>query len=189
MSVSLDTAGAIVFKSSSATAAGSYAITLNAPTSVTAARSIAMYDPGANCNIQFGKKQVITTAAITPLAVTEAQSGSIFNVTVQAADIIAVLPAAAAGLEYKFILAGTLTNIFSILSLGVAGTMKGKLNSSAGVAPIEVSTDGFNLLNADTARFAVGAVAGDWIKVQCVDGTNWVATGQSGIADGNLFTT
>jgi len=104
---------------------------------------------------------------------------------------VATLPAAAAGLTYTMIL-GTASAVANshveFLSAGAAGTMKGKLNSSNGEAAIEVSTNGVNLANAVRARMVGNlAIVGDWITVTCYDGTNWVASGQSGATDGNVF--
>jgi hypothetical protein len=169
--------------------ASAHLVTISSTAIAAAAQTLTIPDPLASCNIQLGIKQVITTGASSPITITAAQSGSIFNVVQQGGAIVANLPTAAAGLEYEFILSNNAAGTFSIVSAGVAGTMKGQLYSSNGVAAVLCSTAGFNLSNAIQARFAAAGVAGDWIRVRCSDGTNWMAYGHSGATNGNLFAT
>jgi hypothetical protein len=188
MSISLDTKGALLI-TSSGTGTNGNVMTISAPTSLAAATAIAIPDPGAACNLMFGKKQVIAHNGAGPFTLTAAQSGSLINVTQQAGAVVCNLPAAAVGLEFDFVLNNNAAGSYTITSAGAAGTMKGTLMSSNGAAAVLVSTNGFNRANAIKAVFLAAGVAADRISVKCVDGTNWIATGFSGATDGNVLNT
>lgn len=118
----------------------------------------------------------IAIAAVTPVALTVAQTGSAVNVTQQAGVIVINLPAVAtsAGVKYKF-------------AVAVAAAGNTQITAATNVIRGTVT----NLSTGSTAINAVGNItfagnvcrAGDWIELWS-DGTNWYARGQSAIAAG-----
>jgi len=162
-------------------------VTISSTAPAAAAQTYTLYDAGQSCNIALGIDNSSALTASTTL--TAAQSGSNFScVQNGTAEVVATLPAAAVGLKFRFILTTAAANHFTILSAGAAGTMKGALMSSNGAAAVNVSTSGVNLASAVRARMIGGtAIVGDFIVVECVDGTNWIAHGQSGATNGNIF--
>jgi hypothetical protein len=113
--------------------------------------------------------------------ITAAESGKTFFLSA-AAGFASTLPAPAAGLRYKFVVATSPTsNGYTIATNGSANIIKG------GVNELEVDTgdDGpYSAVGDLITLVANVAVVGDWLEV-ISDGTSWFLTGQTN-ADGGV---
>ncbi len=90
------------------------------------------------------------------------------------------LPAAQAGLHYRFMTNATPTQIAAITS-AVAGTVQGAvMNTNTGALNV---TTLVALTNANSANFTANALRGTYIDAYC-DGVNWHMTGLSRHATG-----
>lgn len=172
MSVSLDTAGAIVFKSSSAVAAGSYPVTLSAPTSVAAARAISMYDPIGDSALSFGRQRVIAVADAGTRTMTSAESGSLVSINGTNAVVIN-LPAPSAGLKYDFMMAIKNPATQDIPITATGALLNGHIIGAAtAVACVAKTTINFVKAVAE---------AGSIVKV-ISDGTSWALDAKASTA-------
>jgi len=116
----------------------------------------------------------------TPYAVLASDTGKIHLLPLQTAACAISLPAAAAGLRYRFIVTSptTLTGVTTITP--ASGTMSGML-INRGVSAITLA---FAVKSgAATTVFATGCIYGDWLEVIC-DGTNWNVSGMSQVVTG-----
>lgn len=112
--------------------------------------------------------------------ITAAESGKTFYLAL-AGGFASTLPAPAAGLKYKFVVAVNPTTAYTIATNGSANIIKG------GVNELEVDTgdDGPYSNAGDLISFVANvAVVGDWVAVES-DGTSWFLTGQTN-ADGGV---
>jgi hypothetical protein len=167
MSISLDSAGALVIKSSG-TGANSRTMTISAPTSLAANRAISIADPGADSFLSTGVAPVI--GALTGAqAITQAMSGSIINLDHTTAGAI-TLPVAIAGLNYKFVV-GTGVTTKDLTLTPTAGTFCGYLIGSATVVACAAK--------ATIVLTGAKALLGDSIDVYCAVAGNWQVRGTS----------
>lgn len=108
-------------------------------------------------------------------------SGGVLAIQQQAAPVTLTLPASAPGLRFTCLLTVAAVSSFSIQSAGGAGTMQGVVISTASVTS---SAPGVSSM----VNFVGGlAVTGDKFEIICADGTNWMAVGTSGAANGVSF--
>ena len=103
-------------------------------------------------------------------------SGSIIMVAANSTEV--TLPAAAAGLNFKFIFAAHATAICKVIT-AAADDFVGSLNANTGAGDIAV--DGDVSINTGSAT-----VAGDYVSVVC-DGTDWfIADSMSSVTTNGL---
>jgi hypothetical protein len=174
MSISLNSAGSMVINSSG-TGANGCAMTISAPTSLAAARAVAIPDPGAACNLAFGV--VPTVTVITTAAITQAQSGSQIFFTKPAGYTI-TMPAPLAGLNYTFVQSGAGAAFTVVIDCGVGLLFGGWINTVGG-AITGATTAGTGARNFNFLTNA--SVKGDQVRLVS-DGTQWYATGIVGAA-------
>lgn len=130
-----------------------------------------------------GTADEVETVAATNV-ITAAESGKTFFLN-HATEFASTLPAPAAGLRYRFVVA----NAPETASYTI-GTNGGDNIIIGGVNELEVDTgdDGPYSSAADTITFVDSvAVVGDWVEV-ISDGTSWFLTGQTN-ADGGVTLT
>ena len=127
----------------------------------------------------FGQKHSVSTLA-TGTTLSAADSGKVFLLVQAGADRTATLPAAAAGLNFKFILKTAAANKWEIVQAGGTQDFVGTVVDGAG------SSDSAGA--ADTlVRFVGGtAAAGDQIELEC-DGSVWYIRGSCAGAGGIIF--
>lgn len=110
--------------------------------------------------------------------ITADESGSTFYLGL-AGGFTSTLPAPAAGLNYKFVVAVQPTTAYIITTNASANIIEGMadVNSTLVLAS-----------NEDTINFVAStAIIGDWVELES-DGTSWFVTGQSGAVGGITFT-
>lgn len=125
----------------------------------------------------------LTEAVTETNTITAAESGKIFFLN-SATEFDSVLPAPAAGLNYKFIVVAAPSGAsYTISTNSSANVIIGTAYSSAG------ADEDSELSGCDTISFVDGtAVKGDRVDVYC-DGTNWYAYGYCNANGGITFTT
>ncbi|MGE5524341.1 MAG: hypothetical protein ACM3SS_11545 [Rhodospirillaceae bacterium] len=118
--------------------------------------------------------------------ITAAESGKTFFLN-STTEFVSTLPAAAAGLRYKFIVTGAPSGAsYTVVTDSSANIIKGSFSSSDlnAASDVDIETSG-----GDTITFVDSkAVAGDWVEVIC-DGTNWFASGHCSAYDALTITT
>jgi hypothetical protein len=125
-----------------------------------------------------GTTEVVTTTNV----IDAAESGTTYLLSL-ADGFTSTLPAPAAGLWYKFIVAIAPTTSYVIATNGGSDIMIGGINELA----VTTGNDGPYDNNADTLNFVLNvAVVGDWVEF-ISDGTSWYFTGQTN-ADGGVTT-
>ena len=106
-------------------------------------------------------------------AVTADESGKVFVQTRSSTTVTFSLPAAQAGLEYTFVCGNASSEILITPATGDAIVTKTHAaNDGAALAPAA----GTGIKNT-----AATNVAGDFIRLTCLDGTTWYGTGMAGI--------
>jgi hypothetical protein len=180
MSISLDTAGALVIKSSG-TGANSNALTVSAPSAVAAARAIRMYDPVGDCNLLLGRRKIITIVNNVANPILNSDSGALIFVPVIGNATACTIPAATnnAGVWYEFISKGTLSNALTITSTGGGNIVGGVIFTSAGGA----AANGFAGALGATVTMTATSIQGDYMRLTS-DGTNWYVQAVSHAAAG-----
>lgn len=132
-------------------------------------------DLTCNRNIEFSaglKRPVAATTAETE-DVTAAESGKTFVQTRSSTTVTYSLPAAAAGLEYTFVCGHADSEILITPAAGDAIVTKiHAAENGTALAP----TAGTGIKNT-----AATNVAGDFIRLTCLDGTTWYGTGMAGL--------
>jgi hypothetical protein len=124
--------------------------------------------------VQTNQANFLPDAAYT---LTAAQTGELFLIPVLASNRVITLPAAQAGLHYRFMAIGTLSHT-ATLTPATTGLVNGILaNNNAGAGSVVAKTA------ANTAVLTATAVLGDFIDVYC-DGTAWHVSGMSQVAAG-----
>jgi hypothetical protein len=166
MSISLDSAGALVIKSSG-TGANSNALTISAPSSVAANTAISMYDPGFACNLAFGSRKIEAAVAVSTL-LTASQSGSIIPLSLNTATSALTFPAPLAGMSYLLVVSTTGAKVCTI-----TGTFSGTIINVATALACAAKA---NIVTSATS------LAGDWIEVYCVSNGTWLVRGLGGAA-------
>jgi hypothetical protein len=142
---------------------------------------------GARNIDQFQKKHI---AVLSPSAkvetvaaanvITASESGKTFYLAL-AGGFASTLPAPAAGLKYKFIVAVAPTTAYTIATNDGANLFRGGINE----LEVDTGDDGPYSAVGDLISFVANiAVVGDWVSVES-DGTNWYITGQTN-ADGGV---
>lgn len=117
---------------------------------------------------------------ITTNVITAAESGKTFFLAL-AAGFLSTLPAPAAGLRYKFIVAISPTTAYTIATASSANIIIGGINE----LEVDTADDGPYSAVGDLISFVANvAVVGDWCEV-ISDGTSWFLTGQTN-ADGGI---
>lgn len=113
----------------------------------------------------------LTEVVTSTNTITAAESGKIFFLSAEN-EFDSVLPAPAAGLNYKFIVSAAPADVnYTISTNSSANIIVGMVNSSSG-GNADSETSG-----ADTINFVAGtATKGDYVDIYC-DGTNWYAYG------------
>lgn len=113
--------------------------------------------------------------------ITAAESGKTFFLSA-AAGFASTLPAPAAGLRYRFVVATSPTsNGYTIATNGGANIIKGGINE----LEVDTGDDGpYSAVGDLITLVANVAVVGDWLEV-ISDGTSWFLTGQTN-ADGGV---
>jgi len=171
MSISLDTAGALVLKSSG-TGANSYSMTISCPIAVTANRAISIVDPGVNCSLAYNSIPLASTivAAGGPSA---AQSGFIVPVSHNGAAGALTLPAASVGLNYKVVCTVAGAKDITVTPTG-ADTFYGYLIGAA--TPVACAN------KATIVLTAAKALVGDSLDIFCALAGSWQVRGTSATA-------
>ena len=127
-----------------------------------------------------GTARVETLAAASTLEA--ADSGKTLFLAL-AGGFTTTLPAPAAGLNFKFIVATSPTTAYIIVTNGGADIIIGGINE----LEVDTADDGPYDANADTLNLVANvAVIGDWVSFVS-DGTSWYITGQTN-ADGGVTT-
>jgi len=127
----------------------------------------------------FGQKRSVETLA-TGTTLSAADSGKVFLLVQVGADRTATLPAAAAGLTFKFILKTAAANKWEIVQAGGTQDFVGTVVDGAGTSDSATAAD-------TLVRFVGGtAVAGDQVELEC-DGTVWFIRGSCAAAGGIIF--
>lgn len=124
--------------------------------------------------------EVVTTTNV----ITAAESGTTFILN-SATGFVSTLPAAAAGLWFKFIVGGTppSSGNHTIVTPSTPDLIHGLVL----YAPTDDA--GATDDDADTVSFVASqAQEGDWVELVC-DGTNWFVCGQGQVAEGITLTT
>ena len=128
-----------------------------------------------------GLKDSVETVAATNI-ITAAESGKTFFLAL-AGGFTSTLPAPAAGLNYRFVVAVAPTTAYVIATNAGADIMIGGVNE----LETDTTEDGPYDDNADTFNFVANtAVVGDWVDFVS-DGTSWFFNGQVK-ADGAVTT-
>lgn len=118
--------------------------------------------------------------------ITAAESGSRFFLN-SATEFVSTLPAAALGLQFRFIVAAAPSGAsYTIVTDSSANIIKGQVFTS----DVNSATDAdFETSGGDTISFVDGkSVAGDQVDLIC-DGTNWFARGFCSVFDAITITT
>jgi hypothetical protein len=142
---------------------------------------------GAKNEDDFQKKHIAALAASYKVetvaaanTITAAESGKTFFLAL-AGGFTSTLPAPAAGLKYKFVVAVNPTTAYVITTNDGANIIKGGINE----LEVDTTEDGPYDNDADTLNFVANiAVVGDWVQFES-DGTSWFITGQTN-ADGGV---
>lgn len=134
--------------------------------------------------LQDGRVFTETTSATRTLAASETGLTCFLS---SATEFVTTLPAPAAGLTFRFIVAAAPSGAsYTIVTNGssniiVGGAASADLNNASDVD--------FEATGCDTISLVDGvAVKGDWVEVVC-DGTNWYARGFCSAQGGITFTT
>lgn len=116
--------------------------------------------------------------------ITAAESGTTFFLS-SATEFVSTLPAPAAGLNYKFIIAAAPSGAsYTVVTNASANIIIGGVNE----LEVDTADDGPYIADGDTVTFVDGvSVVGDWVEV-ISDGTSWFLTGQAN-ADGGITLT
>lgn len=168
MSISLDTAGALVMKSSG-TGVNVHKLTINTPASLSADRTISISDPGADTTLAFNVANRVTYAGAN-IQLTTAQSGSIIIVPNVAGNGTITLPAVAnsAGCSFRVICSGAVSNANNaIVSCGAAVQKGGIFDGTGRASAVGTSIQ----LGNGTGAMTIG----DELRY-ISDGTNWYVT-------------
>src|SRR5437867_3499131 len=114
---------------------------------------------------------------ITTNVITADESGKTFFLAL-AGGFTSTLPAPAAGLNFRFIVAIAPTTAYIIVTNASANIMYGMMEERAGTAGVAgAARDTFNFV-------ANQAIIGDWVDFES-DGTNWYYHGMVDVAAGN----
>jgi len=127
----------------------------------------------------FEEKRNVSTLT-TGTTLTAADSGKVFLLVQAGADRTATLPAAAAGLNFKFILKTAAANKWEIVQAGGTQDFVGTVVDGAGSSDSAGAADTLVRFVGDTAA------AGDQIELEC-DGTVWYIRGACAAAGGIIF--
>lgn len=132
----------------------------------------------AEINMAADNSANVETVAATNV-ITAAESGKTFFLN-HATEFVSTLPAPAAGLRYKFIVANAPeTASYTVVTNGGANIIEGIADVNGSAVPA---------VNEDTITFTDGAAAvGDWVEV-ISDGTSWFVSGQGVAATAIAFT-
>lgn len=132
----------------------------------------------AEINMAADNSANVETVTATNL-ITAAESGKTFFLS-SATEFVSTLPAPAAGLRYKFVVAAAPSGAdYTVVTTSSANIIEG------GVVVNGASVAG---ANEDTITFADGAAAvGDWVEV-ISDGTSWFVSGHGSAASSITLT-
>ena len=111
---------------------GSTSTVVNVPTP-SATRVLTVYDAGGNCEVELGIKDrlTFTSSSPSPSSVLASDSGKVIYVSAASTNVSLNMPALQAGLQYTFLVTGTLSGTVSIncpttslygTLIGVSGT-------------------------------------------------------------------
>ena len=131
----------------------------------------------------LGKEKTETVSATNAIGV--AESGTTYFLS-DATEFVSTLPAPAAGLHYKFIVAAAPDGAsYTIVTTSGTDLIHGVVNSAEDAAG---SVDGTIGTPADTITFVLAkSLVGDWVEVVS-DGTYWYARGGCAVQDAITFT-
>jgi hypothetical protein len=177
MSISLNTAGAMIIQSSG-TGANSKAMTISAPVSLAAASAIAIPDPGAAANLMFSPPPV-SANKIAAYQCVAADSGSIIKFSNAGANNI-TLPATATSAGFQVtVVQGTAQAAQSVQVIADGAVMNG-LIARAGAAALTAAPN-------TNVNFLTGASQiGDSATFIC-NGSKWLVFGATANAAGMSF--
>jgi len=141
--------------------------------------SVSTVDVGATLVLKNANK---VETVITTNVITAAETGTTFFLAL-AGGFTSTLPAPAAGLKFKFIVAVAPTTSYVIATNGSANIMIGGVNE----LEVDTSNDGPYDDNADIVNLVANiAAVGDYIEMES-DGTSWYFNGQTNL-DGGVTT-
>ena len=124
---------------------------------------------------QSNQAELLLDAAVTLDA---ADTGKLIVIPVLAANRVITLPAAQAGLHYRFMAAGTLSHSATITP-ATTGLINGLLITNATGTLSGVAKTG-----ANTVVMTATAVLGDFVDCYCGDGISWHVNGMSQVTAG-----
>ena len=138
---------------------------------------------GGTLEFEAGSKCLRAVEVVTTTNVIDAsESGTTYFLNL-AGGFTSTLPAPAAGLHFKFVVATAPSTAYIIATNGGADILIGGVNE----LEVDTNSDGPYDNNADVINFVASvAVVGDWVEM-ISDGTSWYFTGQPN-ADGGVTT-
>lgn len=166
-----------------ALSAGSAAVT-GAVTAGSAAVTGAMSAGSGNITGNFNVNGSLTaSSALSPIpvsvpgtggtfAVTALMSGKTILIPAQSSALQLNLPAAAVGLNYKFLQTAGTPGFASTIAAPVAGTLRGVATLGPSTLT-QIHSSGNQFI-----AFSATSIVGDWIDIWC-DGTNWYYRGDT----------
>ncbi len=126
--------------------------------------------PFASSAAQF-MKPIINAPASGTLSLTAAQSGSIVNIGATSGALAIDLPAVAAGLDYEFLVSGSLASGVTTIT-GTTACIKGPA-----VAMDVTAVVGAGATAKTNVVLGTGSVIGDYVRLRSVDGVSFSTAG------------